>query len=58
MSIKVEGNVLNVTFSVGEPGSLDEQYMDPDYVQHKIYLSLETLIRLSTIQVNVCFQRK
>ena len=60
---EVEGNnILNVTFSVARPGAgAREQYFEPEYVQHKIYLSLETLVRLSTIEVlpfddNICIR--
>ena len=58
---EVQADILNVTFSITKPGSLDEQYMDPSYIQHKIYLNLETLIRLSTIQIlpfddNICIR--
>ena len=59
---EVDGNVLNVTFSVAQTGaSLSESYMDPDFIQHKIYLNLDTLIRLSTIEVlpfddNICIR--
>ena len=55
-------DVLNVTFSVEQPGSASEElYMDPSYIEHKIYLNLETLVRLSTIHIlpfddNICIR--
>ena len=56
---EVKTDILNVTFSVTKPGTYEEEYIDPSYIQHKVYLNLETLIRLSTITIlpfddNIC----
>ena len=58
---EVQADILNVTFSITQPGSSEEQYMDPSFIQHKIYLNLDTLIRLSTIEIlpfddNICIR--
>ena len=58
---EVQADILNVTFSISRPGSSEEEYLDPALVQHKIYLNLETLIRLSTIEIlpfddNICIR--
>ena len=36
---EVTGDILNVTFSVGPSDSTKEEYLDPDYVQHKVSAS-------------------
>ena len=58
---EVPADILNVTFSISRPGASEEEYMDPAFVQHKIYLNLDTLIRLSTIEIlpfddNICIR--
>ena len=58
---EVQADILNVTFSVTQPGANDEEYLEAAYVQHKIYLNLHTLIRLSTIEIlpfddNICIR--
>ena len=58
---EVKADILNVTFSISRPGAQDEIYLQPDYIQHKIYLNMDTLVRLSTIEIlpfddNICIR--
>ena len=42
---EVTGDILNVTFSVGPSDSTVEEYLEPDFVQHKVSLAKMIVIK-------------